>query len=184
MATDVKKTYRQYVEEALEAEKNARWGEAAEAWDAARRASKTKTGRAEAAGKAAAAVVRATDKPIDGRGDALEEYATEPEYAGEPAVEMDRANDDLYDGEFSPDDVPRPDPRAERRGLVLGQILLHERRGKVLAECTYVGLGDWRYDGKSYTSISAAANAAAEALGMKSRTLNGWLFWGVEKRVR
>lgn len=192
MTVPEKKTYRQYVEEALDAEKNMRWSDAAALWDDARRASKTKAGRAEAAGKAAAAGTRAeagrpptippAPPPVDGRGDALEEYATEAKYAD--PTEMDRAEDDLHDGEFQSEDVPIPDPRATRKGLVLGQVLTHERRGKVLAECTYVGYGDWRFDGKSYTSISAAANAAAEKLGMKSRTLNGWLFWGVEKRVR
>lgn len=72
--------------------------------------------------------------------------------------------------------------RAKENGLQPGTKLEHKRRGEVLATCTYVGERDFRFRNTKYTSISAAANAAAEALGMKSRTLNGWLFWGVEKR--
>jgi len=72
--------------------------------------------------------------------------------------------------------------RARANKLEPGQAVRHERHGEVLAECTYLGPREWVYRGKAYTSISAAANAAAEKIGMVSKTLNGWWFWGVEKR--
>lgn len=72
--------------------------------------------------------------------------------------------------------------RAKQNGLKDGQVLEHSQRGAVTATCTYHGPRDFRYRNKKYTSISAAANAAAEHLEMKSRSLNGWVFWGVEKR--
>lgn len=72
--------------------------------------------------------------------------------------------------------------RAKQNKVTIGDVLKHERRGQVLAKVTYRAERDWRYAGTSYTSISAAANAAAKDLKMKSQTLNGWLFWGVEER--
>lgn len=72
--------------------------------------------------------------------------------------------------------------RAKQNGLKVGTTVEHSVRGKVTASCKYEGVRDWRYRGKKFTSISAAANAAAEHLGLKSRELNGWIFWGVEKR--
>jgi hypothetical protein len=37
------------------------------------------------------------------------------------------------------------------------------------------------YAGKSYSSISSAALAAAQDLGLKNKTQNGFVFWGLSK---
>lgn len=74
--------------------------------------------------------------------------------------------------------------RGAGRRLVPGATLKHIRRGEELARCVYQGPGRFVFNRKIYPSISAAANAAAKHLGLKSTTLNGWWFWGVEKRVQ
>ncbi len=40
------------------------------------------------------------------------------------------------------------------------------------------------YKGKHYTSLSGAAVAAAEDLGLNSRSHNGFVFWGLSKPPR
>jgi hypothetical protein len=72
--------------------------------------------------------------------------------------------------------------RAKKNGLKVGDTVRHVYRGLVQAECHYKAERLWVYDGRDFTSISAAANACAADLGAKSRSLNGWVFWGVEKR--
>lgn len=75
--------------------------------------------------------------------------------------------------------------RSRRRGAKsvpdVGEKVQHVAGGSVLAECTYRGVGKWVYGKKTYSSPSAAANAAAADLGHKSRSLNGWRFWGLKK---
>lgn len=57
------------------------------------------------------------------------------------------------------------------------------------ALCTYRGERDWVYDGRSFPSASAAAQAAAKDLGMRSKPgkrggspVNGLVFWGLKSR--
>jgi hypothetical protein len=76
----------------------------------------------------------------------------------------------------------RGDRRATSSGIAPGTVLRHRQWGKVTAECTFVAEGDVRFDGVSYTSLSEAANAAAAAQGKKSKTLNGWVYWGVDRQ--
>ncbi len=72
--------------------------------------------------------------------------------------------------------------RVKQNGIKHGDTLRHVYRGLVQAEVLYKADRLWVYDGREFTSISAAANACAADLGSKSRSLNGWVFWGVEKR--
>lgn len=160
MSADVKsKTYREWVEVAMSLEKRARWSEAREAWDAARRQSKTAKQRSEAAGKVAEVGVRA-------------EAAAPP-----PAVKAP-PRPTVTPPATAPPAAGGENPRAARAGLKVGDIVQHRRSGR---ECVYLG-DRWSYGGREYTSPSDAANACAADLGMKSRSLNGWYFWGIEKR--
>ncbi len=72
--------------------------------------------------------------------------------------------------------------RAKKNGLKVGATVKHTVRGEVQAECVYVAPRQWRYKRNLYTSNSAAANACAADLGSKSASLNGWNYWGIEKR--
>lgn len=72
---------------------------------------------------------------------------------------------------------------ARQSGLKAGTEFHHTQGGTVVASCVYEGPRAWRYNGKVYTSCSAAANAAAADLDLRSRSLNGWLFWGIERRT-
>lgn len=72
--------------------------------------------------------------------------------------------------------------RVKKNGLKPGAKLLHAVRGFVQAELVFVGPRQWRYDGRTFTSISDAANAHSADMKSKSRSLNGWIYWGVEKR--
>ena len=82
--------------------------------------------------------------------------------------------------------APEPAKRGARRedatGIAPGTTLRHLKRGVVEAECTFVAEGDIVFAGTSYDSLSAAANAAAASLGRKSKTLNGWVYWGLDKQ--
>lgn len=75
-----------------------------------------------------------------------------------------------------------PASRRHRHAtLEPGTKLEHRQNGRVVATCAVLSDG-FRYRRRVYSSISAAANAAAAHLGQRSRSLNGWVFWGVEKR--
>lgn len=82
--------------------------------------------------------------------------------------------------------APEPAKRGARRGgstgIAPGTVLRHMKRGAVEAECTYVAEGDIRFLDKSYPDLSTAANAAAASLGRKSKTLNGWVYWGIDRQ--
>ncbi len=65
-------------------------------------------------------------------------------------------------------------------GTVLKKL---DRAGDVRCECT-VEAGGFRYDGKLYPSISAAAAAAAKVIGRAGSSFNGNVFWGVAKPSR
>jgi hypothetical protein len=68
------------------------------------------------------------------------------------------------------------------RKLRVGAVLTHRTREGKEVTCTVVKDG-FKFGRQTFTSISAAANAASEKLGQQSRTLNGWVFWGVERRT-
>lgn len=72
--------------------------------------------------------------------------------------------------------------RMKQNKVDVGMELQHIRRGKTLAVCTYAAERCFIFDKKQYTSLSDAGSAAAKKLGMKNVSVNGWLFWGVEKR--
>jgi hypothetical protein len=71
--------------------------------------------------------------------------------------------------------------RMKQSGVVVGMELQHVVRGKTVARCTYAAERQFVVDGKVYTSLSLAAKAVAEKLG-KHGSVNGWLFWGIDKR--
>jgi hypothetical protein len=76
-----------------------------------------------------------------------------------------------------PADEPAPRERDERLppvGTVLRRV---DRHGNVRCECT-IEEGGIRYNGTLYKSLSAAAIAATKDMGLKSKTMNGWSFWG------
>lgn len=70
--------------------------------------------------------------------------------------------------------------RLPPAGTVLKKM---DRDGKVRCECT-VNKDGVTYKGKQYTSLSGAAVAAAEDLGLNSRSHNGFIFWGLSKPPR
>ena len=84
------------------------------------------------------------------------------------------------------DVTPAPKkPRAQLDRLPpVGTIIQKaDRHGAVRCECEVID-GGVRYAGKNYTSISAAANAAAVDLGLTCTTLNGFLWWGLDQAPR
>jgi hypothetical protein len=72
------------------------------------------------------------------------------------------------------------DPRMPPVGTVLQKT---DRHGNVRCECTVEADGI-RYADKLYRSLSGAAMAAARDLGLKNKTFNGWVFWGVTEVAR
>lgn len=54
-----------------------------------------------------------------------------------------------------------------------------DRRGQVRCEATVTAAGVW-FQGTRFTSLSAAALAAARSLGLTPRSLNGWAWWGLQ----
>jgi hypothetical protein len=72
------------------------------------------------------------------------------------------------------------DPRLPAVGTTLEK---RDRHGAVRCKCAVEG-GGIRYDGKVYSSLSGAAMAAAKDLGLKNKTQNGYIFWGLVKPPR
>jgi hypothetical protein len=73
-----------------------------------------------------------------------------------------------------------PDPRLPAIGTTIEK---RDRHGAIRCKCT-VEEGGIRYDGKVCTSLSGAAMAAAKDLGLKNKTQNGYIFWGLIKPPR
>ena len=73
-----------------------------------------------------------------------------------------------------------PDPRLPAIGTTIEKRDCH---GAVRCKCT-VEEGGIRYGGKAYTALSGAAMAAAKDLGLKNKTQNGYIFWGLSKPPR
>jgi len=77
-------------------------------------------------------------------------------------------------------------PRLARGGEMpaVGTVIKKiDRYGVVRCECT-VEEGGIRYERTLYSSLSAAAMAAAKDLGLTNKTQNGWTFWGLTKPAR
>lgn len=80
-----------------------------------------------------------------------------------------------------PGRAPRTgDPRMPPPGTVLRRT---DRQGNVKCECRIEEDGV-HYAGKVYRSLSTAAIAAAQDMGLKSKTQNGFLFWQLAKPGR
>ena len=73
-----------------------------------------------------------------------------------------------------------PDPRLPVPGTALQK---RDRHGVVRCECI-IEDGGIRYSGKVYRSLSSAALAAAQDLGLGGKTQNGFTFWGLSKPPR
>lgn len=69
--------------------------------------------------------------------------------------------------------TPEPSPRHIAPGTTLHHGAL---------TCEYKLPGVFVYKDVVYGSISAAARAASKDLGLKSTRVNGWVFWGVDRR--
>jgi hypothetical protein len=72
------------------------------------------------------------------------------------------------------------DPRLP---AVRTTIEKRDRHGAIRCKCA-VEDGGIRYAGKAYSSLSGAAIAAAKDLGLKNKTQNGYIFWGLIKPPR
>jgi len=72
------------------------------------------------------------------------------------------------------------DARLPAVGTVIAK---RDRHGKVRCKCRVVE-GGIRYNGTVYSSVSAAALAAASDLGLESPTQNGYVFWALDKLAK
>ena len=73
-----------------------------------------------------------------------------------------------------------PDPRLPAVGTTIEK---RDRRGAVRCSCT-VEKGGIRYEGRVFTSLSGAAMAAAKDLGLRNKSQNGYIYWGLIKPSR
>lgn len=76
--------------------------------------------------------------------------------------------------------APVPDQRLPAPGTIIQK---KDRHGRVRCECT-VEKDGIRFKGKTYSSLSAAAVAAAKDLGLAGKAMNGFVFWGLTKPPR
>ena len=72
------------------------------------------------------------------------------------------------------------DPRIPPPGSVLSRT---DRHGTVRCQATVLEDGI-NYDGKFFKSVSAAAKAAADDLGLKNKTQDGYAFWHLKTLER
>jgi hypothetical protein len=72
------------------------------------------------------------------------------------------------------------DPRLPTVGTTIEK---RDRHGAIRCKCT-VEEGGIHYEGRVFTSLSGAAMAAAKDLGLKNKTQNGYIFWGLSKPPR
>jgi len=181
-------------QEALEHEKAGRWEQAAQCWLRAGELARAVSHKQEAAGRAAAARVRAEPaQPASATpvAEPLAPRAGEPtpaipdgppllpaptSEAGAPAEEVPVPSASKP-AEKAP---PQRDERLPPPGTVLRRV---DRHGNVRCECTVEEHGI-RYAGTMYKTLSAAAIAAAKDLGFQSASQNGFLFWQLAKPAR
>lgn len=83
--------------------------------------------------------------------------------------------------EAAPKAPKETDSRLPAPGTVIKKL---DRTGAVRCACTVVEGGRIVYNGQTYNSLSGAASAAAADLGIESKALNGFLFWGLIKPAR
>lgn len=69
--------------------------------------------------------------------------------------------------------------RARQNGLAIGTALRRSSPSGDLV-CVYEAERRFVYDGRVFTSLSGAAEAAGKDIGIATK--NGWQFWGLEKR--
>jgi hypothetical protein len=102
--------------------------------------------------------------------------------AAPPAAEADKPGKRRHATSQQPADRParERDERLPPVGTILRRV---DRHGNVRCECT-IEEGGIRYNGTLYKSLSAAAIAATKDMGLKSKTMNGWSFWGLTKPAR
>ena len=102
--------------------------------------------------------------------------------AAPPAAEANKHGKRRRVTSQQPADKPtrERDERLPPVGTVLRKV---DRHGNVRCECT-IEEGGIRYNGTLYKSLSAAAIAATKDMGLKSKTMNGWSFWGLTKPAR
>lgn len=75
-------------------------------------------------------------------------------------------------------------PRGTQRLPPVGTVIVKkDRHGTERARCTVVD-GGVEFDGTVYKSISAAAMAAAKALGLNSKSLDGYAWFGLKSAPR
>jgi hypothetical protein len=103
--------------------------------------------------------------PVDATGDAAQQGA---DVAPTPKARRPRK-----------ERPPRePDPRMPPVGTVIQK---KDRTGNVRCECQVVE-GGVLYNGTTYKSLSAAALASARDLGLATKTVDGWSWWGLKAR--
>src|SRR4051812_39789205 len=74
-----------------------------------------------------------------------------------------------------------PAAKADGPALAPGTVLKKlDRAGKTRCELT-VEAGGYKYKSTVYSSLSAAAAAAAKDLGLSGTSFNGYVFWGLTK---
>ncbi len=141
---------------------------------------------------------RAVDKLVE----ALAPTAA-PAAAVEPEQQSEAASSDTFEGEGEPrqddesgeqddagggDDEQRGAEPAATEELVLppvGTVVVKsDRHGKERVRCVVAEGGQIEYAGKMYTSLTGAAMVAQRDLGLTSKTVNGWLFWGLKSPAR
>jgi len=98
--------------------------------------------------------------------------------ADAPAAPGDASTGERGAHEASGERVAERDPRLPPPGTVIEKL---DRRGAIRCKCTVLEHGI-RYAGKEYRSLSAAAKAAMEDLGLKGAA-NAYLFWGLIRQA-
>jgi hypothetical protein len=97
-----------------------------------------------------------------------------------PAVKKETAPK-VEKATVTPSTTAQPaDPRLPAAGTTIQK---RDRHGAVRCECKVEDGGIW-YAGKVHSSLSGAAMAAAKDLGLKNKTQNGFIFWGLVKPPR
>ena len=72
-----------------------------------------------------------------------------------------------------------PDPRMPAVGTVIQK---RDRNGQVRCECQVVE-GGVLYKSTTYKSLSAAALTASRDLGLNTKAVDGWAWWGLKTRT-
>jgi len=175
--------------EAIKHEDAGRWTKAAECWVRVGRLAKSRADKTDAAGRAAAAKVRASAKPAPlseqladnptakSNIESWDQALPEPGYEAPAGEGDDEADDDA--GAEAPQPRER-DPRLPTVGTVL---IKRDRQGNERARCTIVD-GGVEYNGTVYKSLSGAGLQASKDLGNKMTTCDGLAFWGLKKVAR